>query len=167
MGVAKTRSWLPIVAGVAILLVFLAAAGMFAAVSFFRDRVDIDRSHTAETVSDEFDRVRALFPEPAPLLEFDGDHARVTEHAQRRESTASLSTLHAMAWDPRDHELVRFSVPFWLLRLKSGPIEIGSYVSGLDRQTARITVADIERFGPGVVLDYADPRGARVLVWTQ
>lgn len=30
-----------------------------------------------------------------------------------------------------------------------------------------LTVADVERYGPGVMLDFTPPAGGRVLVWVQ
>jgi flagellar motor switch/type III secretory pathway protein FliN len=30
-----------------------------------------------------------------------------------------------------------------------------------------LTVADVERYGPGVVLDFTPPPGGRVLVWVE
>lgn len=29
----------------------------------------------------------------------------------------------------------------------------------------RLTVNDIERYGPGIVVDYGSPKASRVLVW--
>jgi hypothetical protein len=164
---AKKRSWLPIVAGIAVLLVFMVVAGLFVLASVVRDRVEIDRGQTAETAGVEFDRVRQRFADPSPMLTFDGETARLSDEAKSRASTASLDSVHILAWDPRDGELARFSLPFWLLRLQSKPFQIGDMVSGFEDRGMTITVADIERYGPGVVLDYTDGRGARVLVWTQ
>jgi hypothetical protein len=55
----------------------------------------------------------------------------------------------------------------WLLRLKSGPIEFGTYVSGLDDHGVRLEVADLERYGPGVLFDLTRPSGERVLLSAQ
>lgn len=164
---AKKRSWLPIVAGIGVLLLFLVVAGLFVLASLVRDRVEIDRSHTSETVGDEFDRVRERFADPAPMLTFDGEVPRLSDEARTRTSDARLESLHVLAWDPRDAQLARFSLPFWLLRLQSKPFRIGDVVSSFESDALQITVEDIERFGPGVVLDYVDGRGARALIWTQ
>ena len=164
---SKKRSWLPILAGVAVLFIFIVVAGLFLLASVVRDRVDIDRTQTAETAADEFDRVRQRFPDATPMLTFDGETPRMSEEAKSRASPVSLDSVHILAWDPRDKELARFSVPFWLLRFQSNPFRIGDMVSGFDDRGVSLTVADIERYGPGLLLDYTDRRGARVLVWTQ
>ena len=62
---------------------------------------------------------------------------------------------------------MRVDVPFWLLRLKSGPIAFSSYASGFDDRRVRLRVEDIERRGPGIVLDVAEPNEGRVLIWAE
>jgi len=164
---AKKRAWLPIVGGIAVLLVFVIIAGLFVAVSVVRDRVEIDTTQTEATVGDEFDRVRRQFPNQTPMLVFDGETPRLSEAAKAGTSAAALENLHVLAWDPRDGELARFSLPFWLMRLQAKPFRVGDMVSTFENRSLEITVEDIERFGPGMLLDYADSRGARVIVWVQ
>jgi hypothetical protein len=165
---AKKRSWLPIVAGIAVLLVFLVIAGLVVMVAVVRDRVDIDRTQTESSAQVEFDRIRAQFTDPSPMLEFDGETPRLSDEARRRQHEGRLGSVAVLAWNPREGELVRLSLPFWLLRLQGKPFKIGDVVSGLDADALTLTAEDIERFGPGILLDYEDDRrGARVLVWTQ
>jgi hypothetical protein len=166
---AKKRSWLPIVAGVAVLLVFLVLAGVIVLVSVVRDRVEIERGQTSETVGDEFDQVRLRFSDPSPMLTFDGRTPQLSEQAKSRVSTTPIEAVNVLAWDPRDGELARVSLPFWLLRFQSKPFRIGDMVSvsGFEDRGVTITTEDIERFGPGILLDYTDSRGSRVLVWSQ
>jgi hypothetical protein len=53
-------------------------------------------------------------------------------------------------------------VPLWLLRFSS--VNILSQI-GLAPEKLRLTVQDIERYGPGVVVDYNQPGAARLLMW--
>ena len=62
---------------------------------------------------------------------------------------------------------MRVDVPFWLLRLKSGPIAFSSHASGFDDERVRLRVEDIERRGSGIVLDISEPREGRVLIWAE
>ena len=81
-----------------------------------------------------------------------------------------LQALRVLAFDPRAGKLVRFSVPFWLLRLApSHNFTIGSKGDfDFDSDRLHLTVEDVERAGPGLILDTRDPRnGALVLVWTE
>ena len=80
---------------------------------------------------------------------------------------ASLTMLHVIAWDPDDRQLARVDVPFWFVRLKSGPIEFSTYASGLDKVGASLKVEDIERYGKGIIVDASMPRGERALIWAE
>jgi len=39
--------------------------------------------------------------------------------------------------------------------------------TGLDLDELEITAADLERYGPALVIDHARPDGSRLLVWTE
>jgi hypothetical protein len=60
-------------------------------------------------------------------------------------------------------------MPFWLLRMTKGqPIRISSNDDpGSDAVKLKITVEDLERRGPGLILDHKEASGERVLVWAQ
>ena len=61
------------------------------------------------------------------------------------------------------------SIPMWLLRL--APSNKFSFLNdnGIDFDSDRVhlTLDDLERRGPGLLLDQADRRGSQVLVWTE
>lgn len=69
-------------------------------------------------------------------------------------------------WNPRERELVRASLPSWLLRLRSGPIQLGHDLSG-SHDRPRLTATALERHGPGLLADFTTPSGERVLVWAE
>ena len=164
---SRRRRWLPILAGVGILLVFLCIGAVIAVVSVVRETVHVDAIAESDATS-EFDKVRAQFAGRAPLLEFaEGGRPQVSESAREAgASTARLDAMNMLAWDPKERRLVRFSLPFWLLRLKSGPIAFSGYASGLDDRVS-LRVEDIERYGPGIIVDHTTPSGQRVLFWAQ
>ena len=100
------------------------------------------------------------------MIEFrDGEPHAVNKAATA--STTKLTTLHLIAFDDDDGDLARVDIPFWLLRMKSGPIAFGSYASGFDDERIKLTVEDIERRGPGIVLDLQRQGEGRVLVWAE
>jgi hypothetical protein len=72
-----------------------------------------------------------------------------------------------LVWDPRENRLVSVAIPFWLLRLKSGPIEFSAYASGWDDDRVDLRPEEIERYGPGIILDTTSPKGERVLLWAE
>jgi len=62
------------------------------------------------------------------------------------------------------------TIPFWLLRLApSGKKMSFLNDNGIDFDSDRVhlTLEDLERRGPGLVLDQANRRGSQVLVWTE
>ena len=88
---------------------------------------------------------------------------------RRTGKEAEIHAARVLAFDPRAGKLVRASVPFWLLRM--APSRNLSFHSGgfdFDSDGMRLTVDDIERAGPGLLLDGRDRRdGTLVLVWTE
>ena len=103
---------------------------------------------------------KSRFADPRPVVEFDDQRRpRYVEGIATRKNAGTVTTVHVLAWDPDEHALASVALPMWLLRLKSGPIEFGTYVSGLDDHGVRLEVADLERYGPGVLFDVTAPSG--------
>jgi hypothetical protein len=161
------RRWPHIVAGLAILVAFLAVGGIFAVVTWVRESVDITET-TGEDATGAFDKVRAQFGGRMPLLEVtDRGKPRYAAQTVDEVPGRKLETLHVLAWDPDEGKLARVSLPFWFLRLKSSPIEFSAHASGLDDEGVSLRAEDIEKYGPGVILDHSTPSGERVLLWAQ
>jgi len=120
----------------------------------------------------ELDQLRAEFHDP-PRLQFawksDG-HPDVTLRKPQTPSTVSLTAMHVTAFDPKERHLVRATVPFWLLRLtpewkmRMNGAEMMHY---LNTPGGRLTPADIEALGPGLLVDDKQPDGTQVLIWTE
>ena len=81
------------------------------------------------------------------------------------EPPEELNTLHAIVWNPDENAVVRMELPFWLLRLKNGPIDVTTRTVGAANRL-HLTVADVERYGPAVLVDFEDRDGERLFVWT-
>lgn len=164
----RRRRWLPILAGIAILLCFIVIGGIIAMVTIVRHTVNVQAVEGTDAES-EFAKVRAQFPDRAPLLEVrPGGHPRFVVHrAAPGSQPGRIDTLHLLAWDPDDQKLARVSLPFWFLRLKSTPIELSSYTSGLDEDGVKFSAEDVEQHGPGIILDHTNSSGERVLFWAQ
>jgi nitrate reductase NapE component len=161
----KKRTWLWVALGIFAFLFVLGVGGIAFTVYWFGNHMEIVET-PAPDAAKAFDEVRAKFPGQRPLLEFRDGEPQVPS-PDTSTSSVSLTTLHVIAFDEGEGRLVRVDVPFWLLRLKSGPIAFSSYTSGFDDRRARVRVADIERHGPGIVLDLSEPREGRVLIWAE
>ena len=161
------RRWIPIVLGIVFLVFVLGVGAVIVTVAWFRQALHVTEVSQANA-GEQFDAVRAKFAGQRPLLEMrDGEPALVAQRKDEPRSNLQLTTLHLMAWDEDEEKLVTFSLPFWLLRMKSGPIGFSSYASGIDRVSLR--PEDIERHGPGLILDVTEDRRGRgrVLIWAE
>lgn len=162
----KVPPWVWVVIGIVVVcgLGLVAVAGM--GVYFVVRQVETQAASPA-TAEQTFERARERFKDQKPLLELDDDdNIKATNLDQPVGAVRKLETLSVMAWDSDDERIVHVEVPFWLLRFKEDPLDILSS-SGIHGQRIRITVADIERMGPRLLIDHRGRRGDRVLVWTQ
>ena len=162
------RRWLPIVAGIAVLCVFLGIGAIAVSVAYFSEHATVERDIDGARAGGAFDEAKQRFADPRPVVEFDAEgRPRYVEGIAGRKNPGTVSAVHVLAWDPDERALASVALPMWLLRLKSGPIEFGTYVSGFDDHGVRLEVADLERYGPGVLFDFTAPSGERVLLSAQ
>jgi hypothetical protein len=162
---AKVKTWIWIAVGVVAMgilgLVAMAAAGLW----FAKSHIDI-RSTPATTARSEFDTIREQFASQKPLIELDERGRFIRANTDRPNGDRRPESLYVMAFNPDDGRMVRVSVPFWLLRLKTrGRIMIDGR-GDLDLEDLHLTVEDLERFGPTLILDHKERDGERVLVWS-
>jgi hypothetical protein len=162
----KARRWAPIVFGVTVFVVFVGISAIVVSVAWFRDHLSIE-AVSAASADSAFDDVRHRFGEKAPLLEMRGSSVASRNPPPAGAGRTSLSTLHVLAWDAREERLARFDIPFWFLRLKEGPIRFGTYASGLDDLKISLTADEIERYGPGIIVDISREGRDRALLWVE
>ena len=164
---AKPRRWIVVLFGVGVLVVFVGIGAIIAVTAWFQQNLQVSTTTSADA-DGEFEAVRKKFGGRAPLLEVkDGRPAYTAERASAKQSDARLQTLYVLAYNPDDRHLARFSLPFWLLRLKSDPIKFSAYASGFDDDGVDLRPEDIEKYGPGIILDTTSRRGERVILWAE
>ena len=162
-------AWAAIVVVALCVIGIIAVAG--AGVYFVTKQVQVHEATPAKALS-LFEKNRERFKGMTPLIELDSDGDIVRSHfaearGQARLSSTNLDALHVLAWDANDEKMVQVAIPFWLLRLKRGPIRVFSETAGLSRADLRITVDDLEALGPSLLIDHRGRHGDRVLIWTQ
>jgi hypothetical protein len=114
-----------------------------------------------------FDNALAGVAMQEPLVEVDA--ADVIIHRTPDHPRRELSAMHVLAYDPRAKKLVNLTVPGWLLRI-AGRSRARLKISErevVQRLNGQIGLDELERHGPGVVLDTTDFNGRRVLIWTE
>ena len=166
---AKTKkTWISVAIGLAIAFVVLGLAVVGTAFYVFRQHIDA-QFVSKQAAEDEFQDARRQFAGQQPLVELSPDRHEPVIH-QRTGAPTELRAVRVLAFNPRAGKLVRVSLPFWLVRMTPGRHfnfrSAGDFDFDSDR--VRLTVDDIERAGPGLLLDARDPRnGALILVWTE
>jgi len=163
---AKVKTWVWVVVGVVALgilgIVAMAAVGLW----FVRSHVNVQAT-TVTAATTDFDAVRGRFTGQKPLIELDDEGEFLRANTDRPAGSVRPQSLNVMAFDAKDEKIVRMELPFWVLRMKSGGTRFSMGGGDVDLAKLRLTVEDLERYGPTLILDHQDHRGARVLVWSQ
>jgi len=164
----KIKTWIWVVLGVVLTCVIAAVVIAGSAFYFFSKQFDT-HSATAATANREFEEVKARFSGQKPLVELDrqGDLTRADSGGAAAPDARVPERVIVMAFNPDDERVVRVTLPFWLLRLKSRHASINFNGKRMDLEDLKLTVADLERFGPTLIVDQTNPDGTRVLVWSQ
>ncbi len=158
------RRWVKFsLAGLAVIVV---AFGVLAGTGAYFVLRNLDtRSATEPETLREFDLIRARFGARQPLLEIVNPKAgdiRINRlvHPEGLKATR----LHVVSWKAEDGELFRTEVPVWLVRFSS--INVLSQL-GVAPAKFSLTVQDVERYGPGIVVDYRRPGESHALIWVE
>jgi hypothetical protein len=156
------RTWVKAtLGGLALIAIAIAALGGTGAYFILRslDKQTRSESDAVRTI----DAIKARFGTRPPLVEI-GDPRRVDVTINRppEASLARVETVHVLNWKRQTGELVRVEVPLWLTRFSS--LNVLSQL-GVTPAQFRLTVDDIERYGPGILVDYGSPGVFRILVW--
>ena len=166
----KRKTWISVVIAAVIVIGILAASAVGGTAYFIYRHVQTEVTAT-EHAEQRFAATRARFAGQQPLIEMTRGDEPVLHRAviPKTMPAAKLETLHVLAYDTRANKLVNVSIPMWLLRL--APSNKFSFMkdNGIDFDSDRmhISLDDIERRGPGLILDQTERRGSQVLVWTE
>ena len=164
----KVRTWVWVVVGIAVFCV-LALVAVVGGAFFYMSRHIETKSATPASAAREFEAVRSGFSGQKPLIELDRNGRFVRAHTDRPgpANAAVPDQLRILAFDPSDGRIVQVSVPFWLLRMKASNATIDLNGSKMDLEDLRLTIHDLERQGPSLIVDHEAPDGDRVLVWSR
>ncbi len=164
----KIKTWVWVVIAIVVVgilgIIAMAAASMY----FFTRHIQM-REASPAVAARSFDDVKARFANQKPLIELDerGDFLRSNLPRDRPAHPPSLDAMHVMVYDPDDGKVVNFSIPWWIMRLQKGESVINFNGRDMNLEDLKITIEDLERFGPMLIIDHKAPDGDRVLVWSQ
>lgn len=156
------RTWVKVtLGGVALVATAFLVLGGTAAYFVFR-HMDTRKAGQAEAFRD-MDAVRARFGARPPLVEIsDPRRGDIRINRDPGADGAPVETIHIINWKADTGEVMRTQVPLWLMRFST--VNVLSRL-GIGPARLRLTVSDIQRYGPGIVADYSSPGELRVLVW--
>jgi hypothetical protein len=167
---SNRKTWISVLIAAVIIVGVLAVTAVGGTAYFIYRHVQTQFT-PSENADRQFADARARFAGQQPLIEMRKDDEPVLhrETIPKTMPAARLDTLRVLAYDTRANKLVNVSIPMWLLRL--APSNKFSFMkdNGIDFDSDRmhISLDDVERRGPGLLLDQADRRGSQVLVWTE
>jgi hypothetical protein len=146
--------------------VFLGIVGLSLSAWFFASAFEREAATEPAAVR-SFDEVRQRFRGAGPIIEIiSRDAARIRREPPPVTPAGRLEHLQVLVWDAEDKRTTHVTLPFWLLRMKAGPIDLASHVH-IREHMANISVEQIERYGPDLLIDHEGDGGDRVLLWTE
>ena len=128
-------------------------------------------TQVAET---EFFQMRARFANQRPLL--DMRRRQVTERSGVSQSVAPLRSFHTVVFDKRGGQrIVRITVPYWLACRFAGRDRVFRWLGQLtflddtefDPEAINLSLDQLERRGPGLVVYYRHPEGGQFISWVE
>ena len=166
---SSRRTWVSILIASVIIIGVVAVAAIGGTAYFIYRHVNTEFTQSANAQR-QFVDARARFAGQQPLIEMRrGDEPVLHREVVTASRPGRIETLRVLAYDEHAGKLVNVSIPMWLLRMF--PSKRMSFLSdnGIDFDSDRVhvTLEDLERRGPGLVLDQSDRRGSQVLVWTE
>jgi len=167
---SSKRTWLWVIFGV-IICIGICGVALVGGTAYMVSRHVKTELVGKASAEQEFGRQRERFAGQQPLIEmkgeFDGHDMKVHRPGEAARKT-ELQRMRVLVYDSNEGRLVHVDLPFWLLRLApSGRLGNVSGADGFSFDSGNITVDDLERHGPGLVLDAHDGRDAQILIWTE
>jgi hypothetical protein len=117
-----------------------------------------------------FEEARAPFSGQQPYIEMsleNNEERALVHHELEKPEKSTVNRLRVLIYDPGDNRLVRLQIPFWLVRLGGSDKHISFDAGDVHGVRLSITPSDLERRGPGLILDQETRRGQRLLVWAE
>ena len=164
-GRVKTWVWIIVAVAVVCVLGLVAMAGVG---FYFASQHIATRAVSPGVAAEDFDTIRKRFTGQRPIIELDDRGRFVRARTERANANPQRPPewLRVLAYDADDGRVVEVKVPFWLLRMKlNASIDLNG--RQMDFEDLRMSVEDLERFGPALIAEHKAPDGSRVLVWSE
>jgi hypothetical protein len=158
------RTWLKVTLGGLILAVVAFAALAGTGAYYFLRHLEVRGGAEADIVK-EIDGIRSKYGSREPLITLVNPKAvDVRINRESHPQGHQASTLHILTWTAEDGERLQTDLPLWLMRFST--LNILSRL-GLAPDKFRLTVRDVERYGPGVVIHLRETGVRHALIWVE
>lgn len=160
---AKKRSTLVLaIVGVAVCAVLLFAGAL---VWFFTSAFELSPADEA-TAEARFQELRDHFRAVTPVFAMGPNGPVLNRQPPPKPASGQLRSLEMLGWDRNDEDLYRVTIPFWMVRMKPGDINVAS---GEGNRSLRLSLSadDLEGYGPTLLLDHTDEEGYHLVLWTE
>ena len=157
----RTVLWL-VAAGV---IAMVAIAGSVSVVVWRHTSVTKPAAADADTA---FSSIRERYKGRAPLIQIKNPTSPMMDvRINRLPSNApqqNVRHFHVIVWDSRKGTFVRSSVPVWWMTFNANNVltNLGVPLGGYN-----LSVQDVQRYGPGIIIDFQPPGGGHMLVWVE
>src|SRR5262245_51823876 len=156
------RTWVKVTLG-GVTLIAVAVLALAGTGAYFVFRHMEKRTSAEAEAMRTIDAAKARFGARPPLVEIvDPRSADFRINRPAEPSAVPVDTIHVVSWKRENGELVRLDVPLWLMRFST--VNIASQL-GIAPEKFRLTVGDVQRYGPGIVVDFTSQGEFRLLVW--
>ena len=160
---ARKRSTLVLaIAGVGVFVLMLFAGVL---VWFFTSAFELTPADEA-TAEASFHELRGRFRDVTPIFAMGSNGPVLSRQLPANRGTGKLRSLEMLGWDRNDAELARVTIPFWMVRMTPGDINVSS---GDGNRSVRLSLSadDLEAYGPTLLLDHTDEEGYHLVLWTE
>lgn len=160
---AKTRStFVLVIVGVAVCAVLVFAGGLVWFFTSAFERSPADEAMAEANFQDLGDRFRGV----TPVFAMGPNGPVLNRQPPPKPATGPLRSMRMLGWDRNDEELVRVTIPFWMIRMKPGDINVSS-ADGNRSVRLSLSADDLEGYGPTLLLDHTDEEGYHLVLWTE
>ena len=122
----------------------------------------------------EFSQLRSRFSAQRPLI--DMSLRQPVNTSTFGQPAVSLHTFHTVIFDTRGSQrMVHITVPYWFARLFADRDDEFKWLGQLtflddtefDSEAIRLSLDQLERRGPGLIIDYQHPSGGQFISWVE
>jgi hypothetical protein len=152
----------------------LVIVSIVGAVASFYWRCHDSRPASAATAEAKFLGLRARFADQQPLL--DMGERRAHEGGKVAGAIGPLRWFHTVIFDTRGGQrLVHITVPYWFARRSAGNAGQFRWLGELtflddtefDPEAIQLSLEQIERHGPGLIVDHRHSSGGQFMAWVE